>query len=137
MSNFREILREGSRKNSAFKNMNIFYISLKHVIWKFRICTNFCEISKFRHFINTLGNFSKSVLLIFPRNLNISPKIYLNGISRSCANICSYFKSLNFFWSFSEAFAEHFAKIAHKVAKSKYFVHIKNESDSSSFSNDI
>ena len=31
--------------------------------------------------------------------------------------ICSYFKSLKLF---SGAFAEHFAKTAHKVAKSKY-----------------
>ena len=71
--------------------MNILYIALKHVIWRFRIC---CEISKFRDFMNRFS---------------------------------------------SGAFVEHFAKIAHKVAKSKYFVDIQNELDSSinSLSNDI
>ena len=47
-------LRNASRKISDFKNMNILYIALKHVIWRFRICNCFCEISKFRDFMNTL-----------------------------------------------------------------------------------
>ena len=50
-----------SERNSNFENMNILYIALKHVIWKFQICNYFCEISKFRDFVNTLRNFSKSV----------------------------------------------------------------------------
>ena len=42
--------------------MNIYiYIALKHVIWRFRICNYFCEISKFRDFMTTLRNFAKSV----------------------------------------------------------------------------
>ena len=48
-------------KNSNFKNMNILYIALKHVIWRFPICNYFCEISKLRDFMNTLRNFAKSV----------------------------------------------------------------------------
>ena len=47
-----------------FKNWKIFnftYIALKHVIWRFRICNYFCEISKFRGFMNTLRDFAKSV----------------------------------------------------------------------------
>ena len=40
--------------------MNI-YIALKQVIWRFRICNYFCEISKFHDFMNTLRNFAKSV----------------------------------------------------------------------------
>ena len=60
MSNFREMLRKGSRKISNFENMNILYIVLKHVIRRFRICNYFCEISKFRDFMDTLRNFAKS-----------------------------------------------------------------------------
>ena len=47
-------------KTSDFRNMNILYIALKQVIWRFRICNYFCEISKFRNFMNTLKNFAKS-----------------------------------------------------------------------------
>ena len=50
-----------SENISTFKNMNILYIALKHMIWRFRICNYFCEISKFRDFMNTLKNFAKSV----------------------------------------------------------------------------
>ena len=41
--------------------MNILYIILKHVVWRFRIYNYFREISKFRDFMNTLRNFAKSV----------------------------------------------------------------------------
>ena len=40
--------------------MNILYIVLKHLIWRFGICNYFCEISNFRNFMNTLRNFAKS-----------------------------------------------------------------------------
>ena len=36
------------KKISNFKNMNILYIILKHVVWRFRIYNYFREISKFR-----------------------------------------------------------------------------------------
>ena len=48
-------------KSSDFQKMNILYIALKHVIWRCRICNYFCEISKFRDFMNTLRNFAKFV----------------------------------------------------------------------------
>ena len=48
-------------KNSNFENMNILYIALKHVIWRFRICNYFCDISIFCDFMNTLRNFANSV----------------------------------------------------------------------------
>ena len=56
MSNFREMAPQGSamapeqmfEKISNFKIMNILYIILKHVIWRFRIYNYFCEIFKFR-----------------------------------------------------------------------------------------
>ena len=44
-----------------FKNMNILYITLKHVVWRFRTYNYFREIFKFRDFMNTLRNFAKSV----------------------------------------------------------------------------
>ena len=48
-------------KISNFLNMNILYIALKHVILRFRICNYFCEMFKFRDFMNTLRNFVRSV----------------------------------------------------------------------------
>ena len=50
-----------SEKSSNFLNINIFYIALKHVIWRFRICNYFRKMFKFCDFINTLRNFAKSV----------------------------------------------------------------------------
>ena len=41
--------------------MNVLYIALKHVVWRVRICNYFCEISKFRDFMNTLRNLAKDV----------------------------------------------------------------------------
>ena len=49
------------KKISNFKNMNVLYIILKHVVWKFRIYSYFRGIFKFRDFMNTLRNFAKSV----------------------------------------------------------------------------
>ena len=45
--------------------MNILYIALKHVIWKFLICNYFREILKFRDFMNTLSNFAKFAQICF------------------------------------------------------------------------
>ena len=59
MSNFREVTPQWlNKKFQTFKNMNTFYIALKHTIWRFR---NICEISKFHEFTNTLRNLAKSV----------------------------------------------------------------------------
>ena len=84
--------------------MNILYIILKHVVWRFRIYNYFCEIFKFRDFVNTLRNFAK-----FFRTAVLEP------------------------------LRSHFAKIAHKISKSKYFSNIQNEPYSllNSFSDDI
>ena len=61
MSNFREMTRKmAPEKISDFSNMNILYIALKHVISRYRIRNYFCEISKFRDFMNALRNFEKS-----------------------------------------------------------------------------
>ena len=48
MSNFREMAPERMfEKISSFKIMNILYIILKHVVWRFRIYNYFREIFKF------------------------------------------------------------------------------------------
>ena len=62
--------------------MNILYIALKHVIWKFRIYHYFREIIKFRNF--TGNNIFREIIkeLINSRNLSISQKelyIYSNN----------------------------------------------------------
>ena len=54
--------------------MDILYIALKHVIWRFGICNYFREIFKFRDFMNTLRNLAKFVFARISRNLNISQK---------------------------------------------------------------
>ena len=49
MSNFREMAPERMfEKISDFKNVNILYIILKHVVWRVRIYNYFREIFKFR-----------------------------------------------------------------------------------------
>ena len=45
--------------------MDILYIALKHVIWKFWICNYFCEILKFLDFMNTLRNFAEFTQVCF------------------------------------------------------------------------
>ena len=69
--------------------------------------------------MNTLRNFAKFVLLVFSRNLNISRKIYINGISRSGVLKCIICSDSD---THSRAIGGVISrKIAHKVAKSKYF----------------
>ena len=50
-----------SEKISSFQNMNMLYMALKQVIWRFQMCDYFREIFRFRDFMNTLRNFAKSV----------------------------------------------------------------------------
>ena len=81
MSNFRKMapqwLQNGcSKKISNFKNMNMLYIILKHVVWRFRIYKYFREILKSRDFMNTLRNFAKSVFVyIFAKFENFAKVI--------------------------------------------------------------
>ena len=80
--------------------MNILYIALKHVIWKFRMCNYFCEISKFNDFLNTLRNFVKSVFAHISKFIYIAKQFILTESP------------------------DHVLKIAHEVVKSNYFVDI-------------
>ena len=66
--------------------MNILYIALKHVIWRFWICIYFREICKVRDFMNTLRNFAKFLFAhIFTMFKYLAEKININRISRSRA----------------------------------------------------
>ena len=59
MSNFfRNDSAMAPEKNFQLLSMNVLYIAL---IWRFRICNYFSEISKFHDFMKTLRNFAKSV----------------------------------------------------------------------------
>ena len=89
----------------------------------------FAEIFKFRKNMskNSFAKFLK--MFLKSRNLNISGSNYIFKISRSRASklfiICKYFNILKFFQTVNlEPLRSYFAKIAHKVAKSKYFVDI-------------
>ena len=65
--------------------MNISYKVLKPVIRRFRIYHYFCEISKFRDFINILNElFKRSFCSYFREIKKICETIYINRISRSC-----------------------------------------------------
>ena len=63
---YQQISRNGSamaperlfEKISDFKNINILYIVLKHVVWRFQIHNYFREIFKVCDFMNTLRNFA-------------------------------------------------------------------------------
>ena len=65
MSNFHEMnsqwLQNGCPKKFKLFKYEHIIDSLKHVIWRFRICNYFREMFKFREFMNTLRNFAKSV----------------------------------------------------------------------------
>ena len=57
MSSFREMAPKWlSEKNANFSNMNILYIALKHVMWRFRIC-NYLIISRFYEHFNDFVNY--------------------------------------------------------------------------------
>ena len=71
-----------SQNDSAMapENINISYIALDHLIWRFRICNYFCEISKCRNFMNTLINLVKSVSSHISAKLTyFAKKIILTG----------------------------------------------------------
>ena len=72
-------------KISNSQNMNILYIILKHVIWRFQIYNLFREIFKFRGFTKAFTNFAKYIMLLSSRNLNISRnKLYIWNLQITC-----------------------------------------------------
>ena len=75
MSNFREMALERMfEKISNLKIMNILYIILKHVAWRFRIYNYFREILKFRENMSKNRFREISLSVHKSRNLNISRK---------------------------------------------------------------
>ena len=77
--------------------MNILYIILKYVVWRFQIYNYFREIFKFRDFINTLRDFAKSVFAHIFEKVIIYSKSSDHVLENDISVICSYFKSLKFF----------------------------------------
>ena len=58
--------------------MNILYIDLKYVTWRFRICNYFREMFKFHDLMNTLRNFAKSVFArIFAKFVYLAKQLML------------------------------------------------------------
>ena len=72
-------------KVSNSQNMNILYIILKQVIWRFQIYNLFLERFKFRGFTKAFTNFAKYIIALSSRNLNISRnKLYLWNLQITC-----------------------------------------------------
>ena len=110
--------------------MNILYIALKLVIWRFRICNYFREMFKFRNFMSTLRNFEKSVLLVFSQNLNISRNNpYQRNLQITCFkmmyNMFIFLKFEIFSDCHSEAFVESFRKMLIKSGNHNIFEKFK------------
>ena len=105
--------------------MNILYIILKHVIWRFQIYNLFREIFKFRE----------------DKSNNVFREI--RKFLRKTAKFEFFAKQiiyLKFFRTSENGLnSAYFAKIAHKIAKPKYFPNIFDDSDSpiNSLSDDI
>ena len=115
------------------------------MIWRFQIYNLFREKFKFRGFTKVFTNLAKYIIaFIFAKFKYFAKQIIIFGISRSRASkwyiICSYSKSLKFFRTSENGLkSTYFAKIAHKIAKPKYFPNIFDDSDSpiNSLSDDI
>ena len=107
----------------------MLYTILKHVIWILRIYNLFREIFEFRDFKKAFMNFRNLLLLIFSPYVNISRnKLYVLILHitffKMIYNI-SKFQEFEFFSNFKKwPKFDNFPKIAHKIAKSKYFVDI-------------
>ena len=115
------------------------------MIWKFQINNLFCEIFKFRGDKN--NNVFREILKCFCKTAKLEffakQIIYLESPDHLLQNdirICLCSKSLKFFRTSKNGLnSDYFLKIAHKIAKSKYFPDILNDSDSpvNSLSDDI
>ena len=104
------------------ESFQIYHLKYSKYIICFAKYLNFAKIKAVMYFANSLN-------WIF-RETN-----YIFGISRSPASkwyiICSCSKSLKFFGTSKNGLkSDYFAKIAHKVAKSKYFPNIFYDLDS-------
>ena len=76
--------------------MNILYIDVKQVIWKFRICNYFREMFKFRDFMNTLRNFEKSVFArIFAKFKYLAKQFICNSKMINLFNSVNFSKQLS------------------------------------------
>ena len=104
------------------------------MIWRFQIYNLFREKFKFRGFTKAFTNFAKCIIdFIFAKFKYFAKQvIYLESPDHVLHNdtICSYSKSLKFFRTSENGLnSAYFAKIAHKIAKPKYFPNIFDDSD--------
>ena len=112
MSNVREMTQQWLQKKILnFQNMNILYIALKHVIWRFRTCNYFREIFRFRDFMDTLRNFAKSVFAHISTKFNYSAKQLMltespDHIYKMIYNMFIFLKSEIFSGAIAESFRE-------------------------------
>ena len=119
------------------------HIILKRVIWRFQIYNLFREKLKFRGFTKAFKKFAKYIIAFTFAKFKYFAKqiICLESPDHLLQNdICLCFKSLKFFRTSKNGLnSDYFEKIAHKIAKSKYFSNIFDDSDSpiNSLSDDI
>ena len=99
----------------------MLYMILKHVIWRLRIYTLFLEIFKFRDFKEGLLNFAKYIVAHIFATFKYFAKqtIYSDSPDHVLQNKIQHVSNFKKWPKF-----DNFAKIAHKIAKSKYFVDI-------------
>ena len=67
-------------KISNSQNMNILYITLKHVIWRFQIYNLFREIFKFRGFTKAFTNFAKYIIVVHFRYVKKMCRLHKEGL---------------------------------------------------------
>ena len=114
---------------------------------KYIICfkIQFNEKFKFRGFTKAFKNFAKYIIAFIFAKFNYFAKqiIYLGSLNHPLQNDVWYVCVLRV-WDFFRTSKNglnsyYFAKIAHKIAKSKYFPNILNDSDSriNSLSDDV
>ena len=129
------------RKISNSQNTNISYIILKRVISRFQIYNLFREKFKFSVFTKALKNFTKYIIaFIFSKFKYFAKKINIWNLQITrFKTIFDMFVFQEFETSKNGLNSDYFAKIAHAIAKSKYFPNIFNDSDSpiNSLSDDI
>ena len=108
-------------------NTNISYVILKRVIWRFQIYNLFREIFKFCE--DKSNNVFREILKCFRKTAKFEffakQIIYLESPDHPLQNDIWYIcvlSCLKFFRTSKNGLkSDYFAKIAHKIAKSKYF----------------
>ena len=107
----------------------MLYIILKYVIWRIRIYSLLCEIFEYRENMSNNGFRKIQKALLKSQNLIISRnKLYISDLQitffKMIHNMFIFYESDIFRTPENDLNFDNFPKIAHKIAKSKYFVDI-------------